>query len=165
MPALEYCLFWSHRWMSDPGALCMLKGEWAGWAQFIGAMLALALAMWLAYDGPRKANRDARAAARAFGVQIVVLAEDLAEACNLGSQEWFSARRFAFQDALTLGDKVAFERLSADELSAFMTLRAHAVSLHHMNSASDLISNWAQREESCKSFVRQSRETLDELKV
>lgn len=44
MPTSEYCLLWIDWW-----PLCMTKGEWSGWMQAVGSVLAIifgALAVW-----------------------------------------------------------------------------------------------------------------------
>lgn len=39
-PPDEYCLLWIDHW-----AACMSKGEWSGWVQAVGAVVALAIAI------------------------------------------------------------------------------------------------------------------------
>lgn len=36
MPTPEYCLFWATWWL-----LCMTKGEWSGWVQAVGSVVAI----------------------------------------------------------------------------------------------------------------------------
>lgn len=50
-PPPEYCFLWADKWWpwADPWWLCMQKAEWSGWAQAIGAILAILAAVGVAY--------------------------------------------------------------------------------------------------------------------
>ena len=50
----EYCLLWIDHW-----SLCMQKGEWSGWVQAIGSILAILGAFWLSYGQLRGARKQA----------------------------------------------------------------------------------------------------------
>lgn len=43
-PAQEYCFLWIDWW-----PMCMTKGEWSGWMQVLGSIVALAIAIALPY--------------------------------------------------------------------------------------------------------------------
>lgn len=40
----EYCLMWINHW-----ATCMPRAEWSAWTQAVGAVVALAIALWIAW--------------------------------------------------------------------------------------------------------------------
>ncbi|MEJ5125812.1 hypothetical protein WH367_07110 [Comamonas sp. MYb21] len=50
-PPHEYCFLWIDHW-----ATCMTKGEWSGWMQFVGSILALIIAISI----PLIQNRNSR---------------------------------------------------------------------------------------------------------
>lgn len=51
-PAAEYCLFWIQGW-----PVCMTKAEWSGWAQAIGSIVGLGIAIWAANRATRAARQ------------------------------------------------------------------------------------------------------------
>ena len=54
-PAPEFCLLWIPHW-----SLCMTKADWSGWMQGIGAVLAVAIAIWLPWRSARTARKRSR---------------------------------------------------------------------------------------------------------
>ena len=58
----DYCFLWADRWPWPDlfWWLCMTKGEWSGWMQAIGALVAIGIAIEL----PRRAARKAHKAIR-----------------------------------------------------------------------------------------------------
>jgi len=52
-PAQEYCFLWINHWST-----CMTKGEWSGWMQAVGSVIALAVALSIPYLQKRIERRD-----------------------------------------------------------------------------------------------------------
>lgn len=51
-PPQEYCFLWIDWW-----PICMSKSEWSGWMQFLGAVLAIAVAFYIASNQLRVERR------------------------------------------------------------------------------------------------------------
>ncbi|MDM0007901.1 hypothetical protein QTI51_24580 [Variovorax sp. J22G73] len=144
-PPPEYCLFWADRWWPwfEPWWACMQKGEWSGWAQAIGAIVALYIAIRL----PAKARQDALSAAKdvakTFAAQLAVISQDFIRACDNQKFEDFDAHRHALADACTISQLVPIASLRGEALGAHLILRAAAVEIHRRSAAHISGGSWA----------------------
>lgn len=94
----EYCLFWIDHWST-----CMQKGEWSGWAQAVGSLLALAIAIALPAKARRDARIDAKAAVYAYMASVVYALEKARDACAIQNWADFDAARLLVHDAAQAG--------------------------------------------------------------
>ena len=141
-PPAEYCLFWADQWMRDPWWLCMQKSEWSGWAQAIGAIVALAIALWLPVRAKRELRADAKAAAVAFVAGAIFAAECMLDACV--RQHWgdFQAHRHLLEDAAMSGGFLQTSPLNSQILAKAMGVRVNAVALFHNSGTHSALGNW-----------------------
>lgn len=72
MMSQEHCFLWLHLL-----PLCMTKAEWAAWAQAVGSILGLGLAVWIPWNQRRYENEAAEKRARALADLTIRYHSDL----------------------------------------------------------------------------------------
>lgn len=164
-PPPEYCLLWADRWWpwADPWWLCMQKAEWSGWAQAVGAIVALFIAIGLPVKARRDALREAKNMATTFGAQLVVISQDLIKACDNQKFEHFDAHRHALADACTMSQGVPIANLRGDALGAHLIVRAAAVEIHRRSEAHSTGGNWAHWRKEFLDFHNQVVALIDRI--
>lgn len=137
MPTPEYCLLWIDWW-----PLCMTKSEWSGWAQAVGAIIALAIAIGLPVKARRDAYRDAKDMAKTYASQLALISQDFVKACE--NQQWakFEAHRHSLADACTIAQIVPISMLRGSALAAYMTLRSEAIEIHTRSAVHTAGGHW-----------------------
>lgn len=154
----EYCLLWIDHWST-----CMQKGEWSGWAQAIGAIIALFLAIGLPLKARRDALRDAKDMAKTFAAQLAVVSQDLIAACTNQKFEDFDAHRHALADACTLSQSVPLASLRGEALGAHLIMRAAAVEIHRRSDAHRNGGNWPHWRKEFVDFHNQVLALIDKI--
>lgn len=137
MPTPEYCLLWIDWW-----PLCMTKSEWSGWAQAIGAVLALAIAIAIPAKARRDARRDAKEAVLAFMASATVALEALRDVCMVQDWDSFVAARHLVEDAALAGNFLLSVPLEWAIRVDAMTIRASALEAFHLSGRQTESGNW-----------------------
>lgn len=120
-PAMqEYCLFWWDWW-----PMCMTRGEWSGWMQAIGAVAALAIAIWLSGSPERAEKRDAVAQARAFAKAIVVFVQGMGYAAQMNERGVLVLSIAGLNEIAVLSQSARPERLPKEGMEALMNLKIY----------------------------------------
>ena len=151
----EYCLFWIDHWTT-----CMQKGEWSGWAQACGALLALALAIGLQIKSRADARVDAKDMAASYVSQLTVVSAVMGKACAEQKWEDFRAGRHAFADACSMAQAVPYAHLRGDALACFMSLRSLAVELHVKSEGHTAAGNWGHWRQEFIGFGAQAAKAI-----
>jgi hypothetical protein len=68
--ATEYCFAWAHLWWPWHWWLCMTKGEWASWAQGIGTLAAVLVAVGVYVADYCATRRQAVASAKVHALAL-----------------------------------------------------------------------------------------------
>lgn len=123
-PMQEYCLFWWDWW-----PMCMTKAEWSGWMQAIGALAALAIAMWLSGSQMRAERRHSLINARAFaqGFNECLVGLKIGVSANNWGVVFFG--RIAMADISQLGTAARIEHLSWQKSRSVISLRSYIAQL------------------------------------
>ena len=163
-PPVEYCLLWADRWFPDPWWLCMQKSEWSGWAQALGAIVALAIAVWLPARAKRQARADAKATAVAFVAGAIFAAQCMLDACE--RQHWadFQTQRHLLEDAAANWALLHTTPLRSPILAKAMGVRVNAVALFHNSGTHSASGNWEHWRAQFEENVAHTTATLAEIK-
>ena len=137
MPATEYCFLWIDWW-----PLCMTKSEWSGWAQAIGAVLALAIAIAIPAKARLDARRDAKEAVLAFMARVTLALEDLRDVCMTTDWESFVTSRLLVQDAALAGDFLLSVPINGHIRAQALGMRASALQVFHQSAHHSASGNW-----------------------
>lgn len=128
-PPQEYCLFWIDHWST-----CMTKGEWSGWAQFTGAIAALALAIFLPIVSSRRTQRQHFRLAQANITQLVDILDTMLEAGGgMGYANAFAHVRVAIKAMLDSCRQVAIWELPVNGLDHWNTAILVAEQIHYLS--------------------------------
>ena len=144
-PPPEYCLLWADRWwpLADPWWLCMQKAEWSGWAQAIGALIALAVAIAIPAKARLDARRDAKEAVLAFMARVTLALEDLRDVCNITDWDEFTTCRHLVQDAVLAGDFLLSVPVNGKIRAQALGMRASALEVFYKSAHHTAGGNWA----------------------
>jgi hypothetical protein len=161
----EYCLLWADRWWpwADPWWLCMQKAEWSGWAQAVGALIALYIAIRLPVKARRDALNAANDMAKTFGAQLAVISQDFIRACDSQKFEDFDAHRHALADACAMSQSVPLASLRGEALGAHLIMRAAAVEIHRRSEAHTSGGHWAHWRKQFLDFHNQVLALIDKI--
>lgn len=145
-PPPEYCFLWADRWWpwADPWWLCMQKAEWSGWAQAIGALVALAIAIALPALARRQARQDAKEMIVAFIAQVSVALEEAGESCAEKDWQKFQAKRLLLQDAAQAGDFLLNAPINGEIRGRALGVRSTVLDAFHLSETHTSHGNWAQ---------------------
>lgn len=136
-PTPEFCFLWIDWW-----PLCMTKAEWSGWAQAIGAMLALTIAIAVPAKARSDARKDAKAAVLAFMSSTTLALEGLRDVCMVQDWDSFVAARHLVQDAALAGDFLFSVPLDWNTRGDAMTIRAGALEAFHLSAQHTEKDDW-----------------------
>ncbi|MDM0032090.1 hypothetical protein QTI33_08050 [Variovorax sp. J22P271] len=136
-PTPEYCFLWIDWW-----PLCMAKGEWSGWAQAFGAILALAIAILLPVKARREECRDAHDVLLIYAAQLSTLCAEIVEACEVQSWEAFNGHRHVLFDSNEIAKSVPLAPLRGDAIATYMSLRTFAMALYVQSADHTPGGNW-----------------------
>lgn len=159
MPTPEYCLLFIDWW-----PMCMTKAEWSGWAQAIGAMIALGIAIWLPAKARRNARRDSKIAVLSFMAGAVFALDRARDACAAQSWADFFAIRLLLLDAVNLGTFLNTAGVSGKILANALAVRASVFELYHRCEGHSASGNWAHWEAQFTSVGAGSRELIARTK-
>lgn len=123
-PAAEYCFLakQDHWW-----TVCMTKAEWSGWMQAIGAVVALAIAIYLPHRERLRSNREARVFVSAFAANLIgILVAVKKHVDTAGIRVVADSARLNTQALLTMAVDVRVTALPMSSLTAYMRLRTAA---------------------------------------
>ena len=128
----QYCLLAVNHW-----AACMTKAEWAAWVQAFGSIVALAVAVGLAWRSDKSHERQAERAGLIFGHQLIMALRGIETACRSQRQEVLLQQASALAEILALGRAVPMERLPKRDIVPHAKLRALAAeAVHHCKAFS-----------------------------
>lgn len=66
----DYCFAWGHLWLPNWLTLCMPRSDWAAWAQAVGAIVGIGIAVWLPWKAERDRRHQAHLAALLFAHRL-----------------------------------------------------------------------------------------------
>jgi hypothetical protein len=163
-PPTEYCLLWADRWLplADPWWLCMQKAEWSGWAQAVGAIVALALAILLPVKARRDAETEAKATAMKAAAQLEHVSKEMIAACTSQNWELFQSLRHSLADACTVMQLVPFQQLHGHKLAAHFALRSAATALNSRVAIYQYGGNWQHWGAELEAFHRKVLAAIDD---
>lgn len=124
----EICLLWGD-WQIQQWWSCMTKAEWSGWMQALGALAALAIAMWLSGSPMRAERRHALINARAFaqGFNECLIGLKIGVSANNWGVVFFG--RIAMSGIAQLGVAARIEHLSWQKSRSVISLRSYIAQL------------------------------------
>jgi hypothetical protein len=154
----EYCLLWIPHW-----ATCMQKGEWSGWAQAIGAMLALALAIGLPARARADSRKDAQQIALWYATQTLIALDRLQKSCTYQSWADFSARREALMETARQGPGVPIALLNTQTSTGVMALRTASIEIYKLSEFHSAHGNWQHWENQLKKSYEAGREIFAKM--
>lgn len=130
----EYCFLFIDWW-----PLCMTKSEWSGWMQFIGAMLALIVAISLPFYQQRlKRIRNYLIGEQCIinqnGAIIAILSHDL---INKTVKEAISITQAQIKSINDMVKEVKYSELSYDTRLVWSRFNASTIKLMALNNSAD----------------------------
>lgn len=149
----------------DWSTVCMQKGEWAGWVQAGGAMLALWTTIRLARSTVRQRTDSAKSAALIFAHRLHLAISGILEVCERYSTEQERARKAAVTDEVaSFGEAISLVDLDARLLNPFLALRALAAEVRWAaNTVAAPPTDYRQWEGDLKSMAKRAADLLVEM--
>jgi len=159
MPAPEYCFLWIDWW-----PLCMSKSEWSGWAQAIGAIVALGVAIALPARARLQTRQDAKEMIIGFIAQATVTLEEIRDCCQERDWPTFRAKRLLLQDAAQSGEFLLGLQVNGRIRGIALGLRSSVLDAFHMSEEHSNLGNWPHWHATFAGSASGARALLDQVR-
>ncbi len=117
----EFCLFGLQHWSS-----CMTKAEWSGWAQAVGAtvavLIAIAVPLWMRWSDRRETN----AVALHFAERFRAMSESLTSERYAGRLDTVRSTHLKLKVLIRQADTIRLDLVRPDRLDALLELQTLA---------------------------------------
>jgi hypothetical protein len=110
---MEFCLLCSYGQEHE---------DWAGWAQFIGTLLAMGFAYHQGNKSEKQRKQSAFKTANIFATKINEILENLKEHCDACKEDLLQREAGVLQEMLIVGRSIPIDSLPEDAVIPFLDL-------------------------------------------